>query len=158
FQQRELSLEGNVHLRGDLPAVLDVKFNHLDVDALLKTYSSGHVTGHSTVAGTLHLQGPLLKPRELQVAANLTDLNFDVENVKLHNQGPVRAAIAGQVLILEPFRLVGENTDFNGTGSVQLNGVRKLDVKAQGQINLRLIQSFNPDFSSSGMVNVNMTV
>jgi translocation and assembly module TamB len=158
FQQADLALDGNIHLREDLPAALDLKFSHLDVDALLKTYSSGHVTGHSVIAGTVHLQGSLLKLRDLQVAANLSDLNFDVENVKLHNQGPVRAAIAGQVLVLEPFRLVGENTDFSGVGSIQLNGERKLDVKAQGQVNLRLIQSFNPDFTSSGILTVNMTV
>jgi translocation and assembly module TamB len=156
--QADLSLDGNIQLQGALPAVIDVKFNRLDIDALVRTYSRGHVTGHSAVAGTLHLQGPLLEPARLALAVNLSDLHFDVENVKLHNEGPVRAAVAGQVLIVEPFRLVGENTDFGATGSIQLNADRKIDVNARGQVNLRLIQSFNPDFTSSGTLTVNLTV
>lgn len=73
FEHAELSIDGNIHLRGDWPSSVNLHFNHLDVDPLLRTYLQGRVTGHSAVAGVLQLQGPLRMPRELNIAGNLSD-------------------------------------------------------------------------------------
>ncbi len=158
FERAELAIDGNVHLRNDWPAVVTLRFNRLDVDSVLHTYLRGHVTGHSTVAGDLQLRGPLRQPRELEVAGNLSEFSLDVENIKLHNDGPLRFAVSHQLLALEPVHLAGDGTDLSAQGKVQLTGARQIDLRAQGHINLQLIQSLNPDFTSSGMVTVNMTV
>ncbi|MBZ5705540.1 MAG: translocation/assembly module TamB domain-containing protein [Acidobacteriia bacterium] len=158
FEHAELSIDGNIHLRGDWPSSVNLHFNHLDVDPLLRTYLQGRVTGHSAVAGVLQLQGPLRMPRELNIAGNLSDFYADVENIKVHNDGPVRFSVSSQLLKLEQFRLVGEGTDLSATGSIQLSGERQLDFRAQGSVNLQLIESLNPDFTSSGLVTVDVTV
>jgi translocation and assembly module TamB len=157
FEQAELDVDGDIHLRGDWPATLSFRFNHLDADSLLRSYTHARVTGHSAVAGTLTLNGPLRKPNELEVTANLSDLYADVEGIKVRNEGPVRLSIAHESLRLEPFHLVGEDTDLTASGSMQLAGERQLDVRAQGKVNLKLIETFNPDFTSSGIVTVDVT-
>ena len=158
FEHAELSIDGDVHLRGDWPSSVNLHFNHLDVDPLLRTYLQGRVTGHSAVAGALQLQGPLRKPHELNIAGNLSDFYADVENIKVHNDGPVRFSVSSQLLKLEQFRLVGEGTDLSAAGSIQLSGDHQLDFHAQGSVNLQLIESLNPDFTSSGLVTVDITV
>ncbi|HEV2714204.1 MAG TPA: hypothetical protein VGU64_02990, partial [Terriglobales bacterium] len=87
FQNAELEIDGNVHLRGDWPANLSLHFNHLDVDSLFRTYLRGRVTGHSALAGDAQVEGPLKRPRELRITANLTDLFAVIENVKVRNDG-----------------------------------------------------------------------
>ena len=158
FEHAELSIDGNVHLRGDWPSTVNLHFNQLDIDALLRTYLKGRVTGHSSVAGDLRLQGPLRMPRELNIVGNLSNFYADVENIKIHNDGPVRFGLSSQLLRIEEFRFTGEGTDLLASGTVQLSGERQLDFRAQGRVNLKLIESFNPDFTSSGVVTVDVTV
>ena len=59
-----------------------------------------------------------------------------------------------QTLQIDQFHLVGEDTDISATGKVRLSGDRELDLRAQGRVNLKLIESLNPDFTSSGVVSV----
>jgi translocation and assembly module TamB len=158
FEEAELRVEGGIQLREDWPADVYFRFRQLDVDSLLRIYLHGGVTGHSRVAGELHLVGPLRRPRELQLLASLDNLDADIEGLKLHSDGPVRFSVANQSLKIEQFHLVGESTDISATGRVELNGERQLDVRAQGGVNLKLIESLNPDFTSSGAVSVDLSV
>ena len=116
------------------------------------------MTGHSRADGEVHMVGPLRRPRELQFSANLDNLDADVEDVKIKNQGPIRFSVANQTLQIDQFHLVGQDTDISATGKVHLTGDRELDLRAQGRVNLKLIESFNPDFTSSGVVSVDLAV
>jgi translocation and assembly module TamB len=156
FTDKELTVEGNVHLQGDWPAKIDFRFNRLDVDPLLSDYLKGRVTGHSAVTGDLHLQGPLRTPRELQVSGNLSDVFAELEHVQLRNNGTIRFSAFEYMLNIQRFRLIGEGTDLEIGGSLQLAGEQALNLNAEGHADLRLIHSFNPDFSSSGTVAVNL--
>lgn len=156
FEGSELSLNGNIHLRGDWPGRINAHFNQLDIDSLLHTFLRGGVTGHSAVAGDMRLEGPLLRPRELTATGDLTDLYADIENIKVRNDGPVRFAVSADSLGVEQFHLIGEGTNLTAAGTVQFSGDKALDLHAQGQLNLQLIESFNPSFTSSGTVAVDL--
>jgi translocation and assembly module TamB len=158
FKTAELNIDGNVQPRGDWLSIITLHFNHLDVDSVLRTYLKGRVTGHSAVAGDLQLRGPLRKPRELEIIGNLNDFFADVENIKVRNNGPISFAISDRFLRIQQFHLIGEGTDLTVGGTAQLNGDRVLDLRAQGHANLQLIQSFNPDFTTSGEIAVDLTV
>ncbi len=158
FQQGDLNFEGKVQFQGNWPSTLDLHFHRLDVDALLRRYQRGRLSGHSTADGDLHVQGPLLQPRDLSLTANLSDFHADIENLKLHNDGPIRFSITNQVLLLEPFHLVGQDTDLSTRGTVHLGGEPGLDLRMQGHANLALIQTYDSDFTSSGTLTMDMTV
>ena len=158
FEQADLKIDGKVHLREDWPADVYFRFHQLELDAIFKTYLRGAVNGHSRADGEVHMVGPLRRPRELQFTANVDNLDADVEDVKIKNQGPIRFSIAEQSLQIDQFHLVGEDTDIAATGKVHLSGNRELDLRAQGRVNLKLIESLNPDFTSSGVVSVDLSV
>ena len=150
FKNAELLIDGNVQLRDQWPAHIDFHFARLDIDSFLETYLHGHVTGHSAVAGDLVLQGPLRNPQELSVAGNLTDLYADIQKVKIRNDGPIRFAVSKQTARVETFHILGENSDFSASGSMQLGGDRSLDFQGHGKLDLQLIQGYNPDLTSWG--------
>ena len=152
FKDRELNIEGTVHLQGDWPARIDLRLNRLDVDPLLTAYLRGRTTGHSAVTGDLQLQGPLRNPRELQVNGDITDFFAELEHVQVRNNGDIHFAASEQMLNIQRFRLIGEGTDLEVGGSLQLSGEQALNLNAEGHADLRLIHSFNPDFNSSGTV------
>jgi translocation and assembly module TamB len=157
FTNEELNLDGNVHLRGDWPAKLHFHFNHLDVDSLLTKYLKLNVTAHSTAAGEIQVQGPLRDPRELQISGSLNELSAQLSHVQVRNNGPIGFVVSGQTLSIQRFRLLGEGTDLEVGGKVQLSGEHQLDLHAEGHADLALIHSLNPDFTSSGAVAVNLT-
>jgi translocation and assembly module TamB len=158
FKTAELNIDGITQLRGDWPSTINLHFNRLDVDSLVRTYLKARVTGHSAVAGDLQLRGPLRNPRELELIGNLHDFFADVENIKVRNNGPISFAVAHQSLAIEQFHLIGEGTDLTVGGTVQLGGGYEVGLSAQGHANLLLIQSFDPEFTTSGEVAVDVAV
>jgi autotransporter translocation and assembly factor TamB len=67
FDQSLFSFTGDVQLQGDLPTVASADFTNWDTNGLLAPYLKVRLTARSSVSGTLHLQGPLLRPRDLEV-------------------------------------------------------------------------------------------
>lgn len=156
FKEAELNIDGSVHLRGEWPASFDLHFNHLDVNPLLRIYLDKYVTGNSEAAGEVQLHGPLLKPRELQVTSNISDFFADLEHIQIRNNGPIRFAFAGQTINVQQLRLVGEGTDLTVAGTANLAEEQQLALHAEGHADLGLLHGFDPDFTSSGSVAVDV--
>jgi translocation and assembly module TamB len=158
LERGDLTLDGELQPRGDWLSNLTLQFSHLDVDPLLRAHLPGRLTGHSAATGVIRLSGPFLRPADLSVTGDLNGLSLDVENVKLDNQGPVRFSVARRILTLEQVHLVGERTDLSASGNLHLSGARELDVQAQGRVNLRLMETLNRDFTSSGVLTANLNL
>jgi translocation and assembly module TamB len=159
FESADLTLDGEVHrLQDGWPSTLTLHFRHLNLDAPLHPYLLGRLTGPSFASGELVVQGPIRQPDDLSLTGTLNDLALDVENMKLHNQGPIAFAVSNQTLQLKTFRLLGEGTNLSVEGTLQLAGARGLSLRARGQGNLKLLESFDSEFASSGTVDVDMEV
>jgi translocation and assembly module TamB len=146
FEQAELKIQGNVGLERDFPADLNLDFSHLDVDALLNVYLQGKITGHSPLAGTVHVRGPLRSPRDLKVSAQIQTLNVELAHVQLQNVDPIRFEVADRVLRLESFHLTGAGTDV----TAQLAASREVDFHLEGAVNMGLLHTVNPKLSARG--------
>jgi translocation and assembly module TamB len=150
--QSQLSFKGDVLLQGDLPTVASAEFTNWDTNGLLAPYLKVRLTAQSSVSGALHLQGPLLRPRDLEITGNFSDISLEAENVKLHNGAPVNFSVSKRVFRVDQLHLVGDATDFNASGSVQLDTPNAIDIHADGSANLHLIETFDHDFTSRGRV------
>ena len=158
FPRGTVSLEGTVQMRDDYPANIQLRMDNLDWDALWRSYMRGQLTGHSAVAGTLTMQGPLRNPLAWNVTGNFTGVSLDVEYAKLRNQDPVSFTYAQQSLHIEQMHFVGEGTDLTARGTAHLAGARELDLAAEGHVDLKLLNSLDPDLAASGAMTMNMTV
>ncbi|MGC2172587.1 MAG: translocation/assembly module TamB domain-containing protein, partial [Candidatus Sulfotelmatobacter sp.] len=153
-----LSLSGEVQLRDDYSANLSFQMDRLDLDALWRSYLRSQPTGHSAVTGSLVLRGPLGKPKQWTLDGTVAALALDVENVKIRNQDPIRFSLANQSVDIQQLHLLGEGTDLTAHGSIQLSSARTVDLSAAGRLDLKLLTSFEPDLTSSGLVTMNMAV
>jgi translocation and assembly module TamB len=158
FPRGTVSMDGTVQMRDDYPANIQFQMDSLDLDALWRSYMRGQLTGHSAIAGTLTMQGPLRNPRAWNVTGNLTDVSLDVQYAQLHNQETVCFTYAQQSLHIEQMHFVGEGTDLTAHGSAHLAGSRELDLAAEGHVDLKLLNSFDPDLAASGVMTMNMTL
>ena len=158
FLKGALAVDGTVTLHGDYPANIIAKMDHVDLDALWRAYLGHQLTGHSAVAGSVTLRGPLRYPRQWAMSGSLTDLALEVEYAKLHNQDPVRFTYTNQTIHIEQTHLVGEGTDIVGHGSIQLANPHALDLAADGQADLKLASSMDPDLTATGLMAVHIIV
>jgi translocation and assembly module TamB len=158
LQAAELQLDGDVHMRDGWPAVLTLQFKNLSLGAPMHPYLQARLTGPSSASGELRVQGPLRQPEDLSLSGTLSDLSLNLENMKLHNQAPIAFAVANRTLQLKTFRMVGEGTDLSAEGTAELSGDHALNLRARGQGNLKLLESFDPAFTSSGTVDVNVEI
>jgi translocation and assembly module TamB len=154
FKTAQLTMDGNIHPRERWPSHIAMHFLRLDADPFIESYMHGRVTGHSSIGGDLVIEGPLLDPERLNVTGNFADVSVEVERVKLHNEGPLQFSFSEGTLRLDHVRIAGDQTDFLATGTVQLNGEKRLDIGAHGEIGLQLLQTYDPDLSGSGKIQI----
>jgi translocation and assembly module TamB len=147
---------GNIRLSNDHSADISFRIDQIDPDALWRGYFGNQLTGHSAATGTATLRGPLFQPGKWVFAGDLSHLSIDVENVKLHNQDPVRFVIGDQALRVSQLHMLGEGTDLTTHGSVLFSG--DLDFTADGRLDLKLLNAFDSNLTASGLATVNMTL
>jgi translocation and assembly module TamB len=156
FQTAALLFNGSVHLRDDFPSNFHLTFSHFDVDPLLRAYLQGRVTGHSSIAGDVRIQGPLKAPRQLAVSGELSEVSVEIENVKLAAHEPVRFVVENALLKLDQAHIVGTDTDFSASGTLGLTGTHVLTGSAEGQVNLQILTTMNPALRSTGLMSMTL--
>ena len=172
FQTAELAIDGDIRLRGDFPANVTLRFSHLDISPLLRAYLEGKITVHSSIAGTLDLRGPLLRPRDLNLTGNVDQFSAEIQKVAVESEGPIHFTLANEVLTLDHLHLRGFNraqpaesgaaagptTDIVAGGVIQLGGEHEMKLHADGTLDFGLLQSLNPELTSSGQMEINVAV
>ena len=157
FQKANLTVSGTVAQQEDWLADLNISFQSVDVDSLLKIYLGDRITNHAIVGGTVNLRGVLRSPRNMKVSANLDSLNAEVEHVGVTAAEPVRFEILDQRLRIESLHLSGTGTDFRAHGTALLAPAGEMDLQGEGSVNLTLLQTLNPNLTAHGMVTMNLT-
>lgn len=152
----DLTLAGTVALEHDFNADLNLAFQHLDADSLLRIYLPGNITGHSSTEGKLQIRGPLRAPRDLKAVAELQSFSAEVDRVQVQSVGTVRFEVTDQVLTVESLHLAGSGTDFTAHGNVHLSGAKQIDLRLDGSVNMTLFQSLNPKILARGTLGVNL--
>ncbi|MGE0406959.1 MAG: translocation/assembly module TamB domain-containing protein, partial [Candidatus Korobacteraceae bacterium] len=150
FTTGEFALQGAIGLHDNLPTQMELRIARMDVDAFLSQILRESLTGHSSAAGVIRLQGPLRNPDQLAVRGNLDQISAGVQGIELTNQGPVQFRVERKVLLLERLRLTGQGTEMTAAGSVELAGRRSLGIEASGTADMKLLSVFSRRLESSG--------
>ncbi len=156
FDKGNLNLAGKIGLDDGFPSDLNLTFDHLDADSLLRTYFPGKITGHSPLEGKLSVRGPLRNPQQLKAAAEIQSFSVEVDHVRVQSVEPIRLEVADEMLLVENLHLTGSGTDFTAHGRVHMAGAKELDLRLDGSVNMTLLQSLNSKILARGTVGVNL--
>lgn len=158
FPRASLALDGTLELRGDMPANMTMQFSNLDIDPFLRTEIKGKITRHSSMAGQATLAGPLKQPKLLNGDFKIYDFKVEVNKVPIASDGPVELTLAKGVMSVQRCVLVSEESRLALSGSAGLQDDRRLDLRADGNVNLKLVHTLDPDIASYGAVTIGVTV
>ena len=150
FQSASLTAHGQTALGGDHATQAKLEFSQFNIEGLLKAAHLPGISGQSSLAGTVTVEGPLTHPEQLRGEVRLQELAVDLGGVHLKSEGPVHATLANSRISLDPLHITGEETDMRVQGTLDLKANRQLDLAANGSVNLKLAETLDPDLTASG--------
>lgn len=112
-------------------------------DARLSPYTT------AIASGSIHIVGRLADVDALVVDAAVDRLDLRFFDYRLRNAAPIRLALDRHTVRIQQMRLVGEDTQLDVAGDVNLHDER-IAVRLTGDAGLGLLQGFAPSVRSSG--------
>ncbi len=158
FPKATLTLDGNVDLQGEMPANATLRFANLDVNPFLPEGMRNQVTRQASLDGEARLSGPLKQLQLLHGNLSIQQFSVEVQHIAIKSDGPVELSLANEIVTVQRCTLVSQDTRFTLTGTAGLGDDRPLKLQANGNLNLKLAQTLDPDLTAYGSSNVNVNI
>jgi translocation and assembly module TamB len=118
--------------------------------------------------GKLTFSGPAKKPEMMRARVEVPALQVmparqtltqnQVQEISLRNAEPIVLEYDGKAIQVRSAHLVGKETDFRASGSLDFKEKTPWDLRVDGSLNLAVLRDFNPDIVSSGVTNINASI
>jgi translocation and assembly module TamB len=140
--------------------------------AIIPKFQNSPLPFDGLVEGDATLSGPLKNPSLLAGEVRLTRLQFfpavtsdgvkpvnsTIDQLAIRNPEPVVIDFENGEAVIRSCRFIAKDTDLEATGRFGLQRPFPVNVKLDGNLNLRLLQTFDGNVESTGSSNINATV
>jgi translocation and assembly module TamB len=160
FKAADVKLDGEIHLRDQMPMRLTADVQSSNLNPLLEAFLPLRYGGATELKMHIEASGEARRPRDLTAEVVVERWATNYSGIAVTNDGPIRLKMANEVLSVEQFRMAGEQgTRFlQLRGEVQLGGKREVDLRADGSMNLKLLETADPNLMAGGVANFNLQV
>ena len=145
-----VSGSGRVALTSEMDADLTFVVTDTSLDPYLRELNP-RLSPYTTAiaSGNVRVVGQLANVDQLLVDATVDRLDLRLFDYRLRNAAPIRLALDQHTMRIGDMRLVGDETQLEISGTVNLHDER-IAVRATGDAGLGLLQGFDSDIRSSG--------
>lgn len=145
-----ISGSGQVAMTDAYDAEMTLRFSETSVDPYLR-FVAPQLSPYSqaVASGSLRLSGELANLSRLGVDLTVDRADLKLFDYTLRNSEPMRFVFQDDVFQIRSFKLAGEGTGLNVSGSVN-RATSALDVTLDGAANLAVLQGVVQDVRSSG--------
>ncbi|MDQ2777529.1 MAG: translocation/assembly module TamB domain-containing protein [Acidobacteriota bacterium] len=104
------------------------------------------------VHGSLSFDGPLLRPREMNLQLRIDELQMNSPRnpIAVHNTEPILIDARGGTATVRNLQLASRDTQLNVAGTFGYEENRPLNLQVEGSSDFRLLQIFDPNLQSAG--------
>ena len=144
-----VSVFGSVALPPENDVDLFVRVVNMSLDPYVRMFRpelSPYAT--AVVSGSMHVFGERSWDH-LRAEAEIEQVDLSLFDYDIYNDGAIRLTLDRQVVGIDRWRLAGESTALELSGSVDLE-TEEVSLGVDGNANLRILQSFLPDLRASG--------
>ncbi|HET9369503.1 MAG TPA: translocation/assembly module TamB domain-containing protein, partial [Vicinamibacterales bacterium] len=147
-----LAIDGNgtIALNDASDARLSFRFLNTSIDPYLK-FAGPEVSPYARIvaSGRLDIEGSLADTSRLKVETTIDGSTVSLPDYDLTNDGPIRLRYENRAFVIERLKLAGPNTTLDVSGAVDTAG-ETINLAADGQANLAILQLFFSNLSTSG--------
>ena len=141
---------GRIALTPDMEAELLLTVADTSLDPYARAFNPQLSSFTTAIAsGSVRVIGQLANVDELLVEATVDRLDLRLFDYRVRNASPIRVALDRHALQLTEVQLVGEDTQLDITGTIDLHDDR-MAVRVTGDAGLGILQAFVPNINSSG--------
>lgn len=145
-----VSGSGRVALTPGMEADLSFRVADTSLDPYIRAYDPRMSPYTTAVAsGNVRAVGQLANVDRLLVEATIDRFDVSLFDYRLRNASPIRIALDNHTVRVNEMRLVGDDTQLDLTGLVNLHDER-IAMRASGDANLGILQGLVPNIRSSG--------
>ena len=149
-----ISGSGQVSLTPDMRAELIFSVADTSLDPYIRAYQPDLSPYTSAIAsGNIRVLGSLTNIDDLLVTTTVDKLEIRFFDYRIVNAAPVQIALDRHSIRVPEMRLVGEDTELNLTGVINLHDER-IAMRATGAANFGILQGLLPNIRSSGNATV----
>jgi translocation and assembly module TamB len=163
----EIKGSGRMQLTDDYPLNAQLTFTNVTYSGISPLINGEERPIEAIVEGRANIAGPIVRPEALKGEVRIAKLEARSApsptgrkprtEFELHNAEPIVVALDRNVLTVRSARITGPFTELAVTGSASL-GDRKMNLRADGNIKLEILEAFNPDIYSAGNIALNASV
>jgi translocation and assembly module TamB len=160
FKAGEVKLDAEIHLRDRMPMRLTGDVQSANLSPLLEAFLPLRHGSASELKMHISASGEAMRPGDIAAIVVVERWVTNYGGVTVANDGPIRLKMANEVVRIEQFRMASEQgTRFlQVSGEVQLGGKRQIDVRADGRLNLKLLETVDPNLMAGGVANLDLQV
>lgn len=143
----------SVGLTGNYETNAVVDTGTIPLNPILAAYSPSvpeGFQGQAEVHATL--RGPLKDKSRIEAHLSVPVLKASYQSLKIGITESLRLDYANSVLTLQPAEILGTDTSLRAQGRIPISGSSLPTFTAQGKIDARIVQIFEPTLQSSGVV------
>ena len=149
-----LSGTGRIELNDEMDAEMSFRVSDSSLDPFIRAFQPAFSPFTSAIAsGTIRVVGELYNPDALRIDTAVESVDLRLIDYRLRNAAPIRLSVEGQSLQVDALRLVGDGTELDLTGRVDLRD-QSLALQANGAANLAVLQGLVAEVRSSGRAEV----
>ena len=149
---------GRVALTPEADAELSFRFSDTSLDPYVRAFRPNLSPFTTAVAsGTLRAAGSLSDLRHVTVESTIEQLELDLFDYRVLNDGPITLRAAEGIIRLTQLTLIGEGTQLQLSGDIDLDR-EAMRVEANGDASLGMLQGFFADIRSSGEATVSAEI
>jgi translocation and assembly module TamB len=149
--------KAQVNLTGDYLADASFDSETFALAPILAAFApdeASALSGQAEIHATIH--GPLKDWHHLEAHLKLPVLKVAYNNAVQLAASPIQADYQNSMVTLQPVTIRGTDTELNVQGSFPVGTVASASLKAQGSVNMQLMQIFDPDLRASGQLKLNI--
>jgi translocation and assembly module TamB len=169
FASSDIRGDGTVGLAGDNPLDAKLSFSNVTYSGLGVWLGSPASGFDASADGQITVRGPAARVAGLSGSLQLTKLEAHSVNTgktaakprtefEVHNQGPVVMELDRSVISVRSARITGPFNNFSLSGSAPLQEGQPINLRADGNIQMKVLEALDSSVFSSGAVTLSAAV
>ena len=156
----DVALEGRVGASAPYPAAFSANARDTSFDPLLQALlaPSARMWPAIVASGDLTLAGPLADPAALRLTLRVPDVQLQIPDYPVRNDGLLVVEVAGGALAVREVVLAGEGTNLVASGRADLLGDGPLAVSVKGEADLRALAAVTRRFRARGAARLSLDI
>ena len=149
--------QGQVALSGDYEAQVNLDTGTIPLDAIIAAYEPSVPQGFEGQTEVhASLRGPLKEKNRVEAHLSIPVFRASYQSVQVGIAHPIHVDYAQSVVTLQPADIEGTDTSLHLQGRVPVGGGGAPDLRANGSVDLRIVQIVAPTVQSSGLLALNV--